>query len=80
MYVFGSHITGRADEWSDIDVAAFMEEASTWDLFERTRIIVNVQKKIGYDIEIHLFPTSPFKSPEPGSFAADIIKNGVRIL
>ena len=24
-YVFGSQVEGRADRWSDIDVAAFME-------------------------------------------------------
>jgi predicted nucleotidyltransferase len=79
-YVFGSYVTGRADEWSDIDVAAFMKEAASWDLWERTRIIVTVQKEVGYDIEIHLFPASSLISPEPGSFAADIIKNGVRIM
>jgi len=77
IYVFGSRVTGRTDEWSDIDIAAFMEEVSSWDLWERTRIIVNVQKIVGYDIEIHLFPDD---SPEPGSFAADIVKNGVRIV
>ena len=34
-YVFGSHVTGRADEWSDIDVAAFMEGIESWDFWRR---------------------------------------------
>ena len=34
-YVFGSHVTGRADEWSDIDVAAFMEGFESWDFRRR---------------------------------------------
>ncbi|MDP2898233.1 MAG: nucleotidyltransferase domain-containing protein, partial [bacterium] len=39
-YVFGSHVEGRADPWSDIDIAAFIEGAESWDLWERARIIV----------------------------------------
>jgi predicted nucleotidyltransferase len=80
VYVFGSHVTGRADEWSDIDVAAFMEGVEFLDLWQRTQMIVAVQKKVGYDVEIHLFPASALDNPEPGSFAADIIKHGVRIV
>ena len=30
-YVFGSHAKGNADRWSDIDVAAFMDDADSWD-------------------------------------------------
>ncbi len=79
-YVFGSQVTGRADEWSDIDIAAFMEGIESWDIWQRTQFLAQVQMEVGYDIEPHLFPASLLISPEPGSFAADIIKNGVRIL
>lgn len=55
-YVFGSHVTGRADEWSDIDVAAFMEGIESWDFWHRTQVMAQVQMEVGYDIEPHLFP------------------------
>ena len=79
-YVFGSHVTGRADEWSDIDIAAFMEGVESWDIWQRTQFMAQVQMEVGYDIEPHLFPASALQNAEPGSFAADILKNGVRIV
>jgi predicted nucleotidyltransferase len=80
VYVFGSHVTGRADEWSDIDVAAFMEGIENWDFWQRTQVMAQVQMEVGHDIEPHLFPASALENAEPGSFAADIIKHGVRII
>ena len=79
-YVFGSHVTGRADRWSDIDIAAFMEEVDSWDLWRRTDIMVQVQKEVGYDIEPHLFPASDLEFAEAGSFAEDVLKKGIRIV
>jgi len=79
-YVFGSHVTGRADEWSDIDVAAFMEGIESWDIWQRTQVMAQVQMEIGYDIEPHLFPASALQSAKAGSFAADVLKKGIRIL
>ena len=79
-YVFGSQVDGRADASSDIDVAAFMDDVASWDIWRRTRVIVSVQKQVGYDIEPHLFPASALHDPEAGSFAADILHHGIRIL
>ena len=78
-YVFGSHVEGQADEWSDIDIAAFMDDVESWDLWRRTRIITDVQKEVGYDIEAHLFPASCLKSAEPDSFAAYVMEHGIPI-
>ncbi|MEK7730257.1 MAG: nucleotidyltransferase domain-containing protein [Planctomycetota bacterium] len=79
-FVFGSHASGCADRWSDIDLAAFMDNADSWDPWQRTRVIVRVQKDVGFDIEPHIFPTASLQHAEGGSFAADIIRYGVRIL
>ena len=78
-YVFGSHVEGRADEWSDIDVAAFMDGVENWDLWRRTRVITEVQKEVGYDVETHLFPASCLKNAESDSFAAYVMEHGVPI-
>ena len=42
-YVFGSHVEGRADQWSDIDMAAFMEGIDNWDLQKRARAMALVR-------------------------------------
>ena len=79
LYVFGSHVEGRAHEWSDIDIAAFMEGVESWDLWRRTDVIVRVQQQVGYDVEPHLFPASSLAAPEPGSFEEYVIQHGVRV-
>jgi len=79
-YVFGSHANGRFDEWSDIDVAAFIEGIESWDIWQRTKIMAQVQMEVGYDIEPHLFPAAALQNPKPESFAADVVKKGIRIL
>lgn len=78
-YVFGSQVEGRADEWSDIDVAAFMEGIDSWDIWRRARIIAQVQKEVGFEIETHLFPARFLKDPQPGSFAEYVIEHGILI-
>ena len=79
-YVFGSHLEGRAYRWSDIDVAAFVDGVESWDLRRRARAVVQVQREAGLDIEAHLFPSSVFDKPEPGTFAAYVKQEGVCIL
>lgn len=80
LYVFGSQVNGKADRWSDIDLAAFMDGVESWDLWRRTRVIVDMQKEAGYDIEPHLFPATLLTGAEAGSFAADVLLHGVRVL
>lgn len=79
IYVFGSHVDGRADKWSDVDIAAFMDGVETWDLWRRTDVIVRVQQQVGYDVEPHLLPASSLAAPEAGSFAAYIIQHGIPV-
>ena len=80
VYLFGSHMDGSADEWSDVDIAVFMEGVEDWDLQQRTQAMVRVMEEVGDDIETHLFPASSLEHPIRGSFAAYILKHGVQIL
>ena len=79
VYVFGSHVEGRAHKWSDIDIAAFMDGVELWDLWRRTDVIVRVQQQVGYDVEPHLFPASSLAAPEAGSFEEYVIQHGVPV-
>jgi len=78
-FLFGSHVTGRADRFSDIDIAAFIEKYHQWDIQQRTQLMVWVQKNAGDDLELHFFPAEMAEEAPPASFAAFVAKNGVPI-
>ncbi|MGA2062085.1 MAG: nucleotidyltransferase domain-containing protein [Thermoguttaceae bacterium] len=78
-YLFGSHVDGAADELSDIDVAAFVEDAERLDLQQRVRIGVEVRKHSGDEVEIHFFPAEFLDHPPIASFAAYVLEHGVRL-
>jgi predicted nucleotidyltransferase len=78
-YLFGSHVGGAADELSDIDVAAFIEDAERLDLQQRVRIGVEIREQSGDEIEIHFFPAESLDHPPVASFAAYVLNQGVRL-
>ena len=55
-YVFGSQTEGRADAWSDIDVAVFMEGVEGLDIRGRAGLVAQVMEEAGSDVEVHVFP------------------------
>jgi len=78
-FLFGSHVEGRADEFSDIDIAAFVEGAERWDLERRVRAAIEAQREIGYDIELHVFAADLLEDPPKASFAAYVQSHGILI-
>ena len=78
-YLFGSRAEGRADKWSDYDLAVFIEGADKWDMPSLARFCAAIQKEAGDDIELHIFPATQANTPEPASFAAYIMNHGIRL-
>lgn len=78
-YLFGSHVEGTADRWSDIDLAVFIEGLESWDLHDRARVAVAVQKEAGDDIELHFFPAGTLQQRDEAGFAAWVLHHGVRL-
>jgi len=78
-FLFGSHVEGRADQFSDIDIAAFIDGAEQWDLQRRVRAAVEAQSQIGDDIELHFFAAELLDNPPKASFAAYVQSHGVPI-
>ncbi len=76
-YVFGSHVEGRADQWSDVDVAAFVEGVENWGLERRAKVMALVMKEAGADVETHLFPTSALARPQRGGLAEYVLQHGI---
>jgi predicted nucleotidyltransferase len=78
-YVFGSHITGTADELSDIDLGVFAEGVESLSAVKRAQTISRVQLKTGFDIEFHVFPACSFDDLDSASFAAYVRRHGAAV-
>ena len=78
-YVFGSHVNGTPDAYSDIDLAVFVEGLETWNIFQRADMTALVQSEVGDDIELHYFPAQALESSDPASFAAYVLYHGMPI-
>ena len=78
-YLFGSHVEGTPDQWSDIDVAVFMEGVEQWDIHQHVAAMALVMAKVGSDVEAHLFPASSLNAPPRASFAQYILRHGICI-
>jgi predicted nucleotidyltransferase len=79
VYLFGSHVDGTPDKWSDIDIAVFAEGVDKWDLPKRVSAIADVQEKAGDDVEIHLFSSKSLTGSDAASFAAWVISHGIEL-
>lgn len=78
-YIFGSHVGGSPDQWSDIDVGVFMEGIEHWDIRQRATSMALVMEQVGSDVEAHLFDASALDNPPRGGFAEYILQHGTRI-
>ena len=78
-YLFGSHVEGTADRWSDIDIAVFVEGVESWDMHQRARVAAQVQKTAGDDVEIHFLPAKALQERDDASFAAWVLTHGVEV-
>jgi predicted nucleotidyltransferase len=76
-YVFGSQADGTANEHSDIDIAAFIENAEGLGLQGRVRLGVEMREQAGDDIEVHFLPAESLDAPPSASFAAYVLRHGV---
>jgi predicted nucleotidyltransferase len=76
-YLYGSYVSGKADSWSDIDVA-IVTPTFPADSYDFKLALM----KIARDIDLYLEP-HPFRSDEFGEDyppAAEIIRTGERIM
>ena len=56
-----------------------LKGVETWDIRQRARAMVLVQKRVGADVEVHLFPASAADHPPAGSFAEYVLRHGERL-
>ena len=80
VYVFGSQVSGEAQELSDIDIAVFSPDVAQLGLLGRARLGTRVRMRVQRDLEPHFFPAWALHDPPRGSFAEHVIKTGRRIV
>ncbi len=75
-YLFGSHLTGKADEWSDIDVAIVSPQFSE-DRFEERVMLTKMAISIDDRIEPVPFTPDSFVKDDP--FVREIMGKGLTV-
>lgn len=78
-YLFGSYVDGVPRDDSDIDIAIFAEGIESEDIDTRMDFIAQVQKVIGAEIELHLFPAALLNELRPTNFPGYISAHGKKI-
>lgn len=74
-YLFGSYVSGKYNEDSDIDLAIVMDTLP--NSFTTQVELMKISRKFDTRIEPHPFEESDFNTTNP--FANEILKNGIRI-
>jgi predicted nucleotidyltransferase len=79
-YLFGSQVTGEADEDSDIDLAIFTPDVDGLNLVERVHLTSQIALGCDSNLELHLMPSRSLADARPGDFAAYIVAHGKRLI
>jgi len=79
-YLFGSQLTGEANEESDIDLAVFSPDADTMSLADRVRLGSELALDCSLDLELHLFSSRALANARPTNFAGYIVTHGKRLI
>lgn len=75
-WLFGSHLTGKADEWSDIDLAVISPQIGPDRFEERVRLT-----KIAFAVDdrIEPLPFSPDSFTPDDPLVREILRTGLRV-
>lgn len=76
VILFGSYTSGKAEKWSDIDVAIVSPDFSGIRFYD-AKMLIPFLLKVDSRIELH--PFSPEDFTEDDDFVREIIKTGVEL-
>ncbi|NQU06364.1 MAG: nucleotidyltransferase domain-containing protein [Calditrichaeota bacterium] len=79
-YIFGSQVDGSADEYSDLDIAIFVENFIKWTLMRQVKVSCRMKEAEGDDLDLLFFDADELPNPSPASFAGWVVRNGVRVV
>lgn len=75
IFIFGSFINGNFTEYSDIDIAIFLEDYEKYSLKDFAKSLFYIQNRISSRIELHFFPGKQ----EPLTFSEYIRNTGKKV-
>jgi predicted nucleotidyltransferase len=78
-YLFGSQLTGEADEDSDIDLAVFSPDVDGLNFVERVHLTSEISLNCHSRLELHLYPSKALANARPTNFAGYIVAHGKRL-
>ena len=79
-FMFGSQVDGNADEYSDLDIAIFVDNYIKWTLMKQVKVSCRIKEAEGDDLDLHFFDADELPNPSPASFAGWVVKNGVKVV
>ncbi len=79
-YLFGSQLTGDANDDSDIDLAVFSPDVAKMDFFQRVDLEVDLTFECDSRLELHLYFSRALANARPTNFAGYIIAHGKRLI
>jgi len=74
--LFGSHASGRADEWSDVDLAVISPDFARMSHNKVMDLLVEVALTIDPSVEIRPYTPNDFKQARPTNFLGHILAEG----
>jgi predicted nucleotidyltransferase len=76
VILFGSHATGRADEWSDIDLAVVSPDFVQMSHKKIMDLLVEVALAVNPSVEIRPYTPKDLKEARPTNFLGHILAEG----
>lgn len=74
--LFGSHVRGEADEWSDIDLAVISPDFAHMGQQEVVDLLVEVALSVDPAVEIRPYTPQDLKAARPTNFLGHILAEG----
>ncbi len=78
IYLFGSHVKGKAHKWSDIDVAVISNKLKR-NREKNENLLWHIRREVDSMIEPHSFTIKDFQD-ESDPMVYEIKKTGIRIV
>ncbi|MBI5412163.1 nucleotidyltransferase domain-containing protein [Candidatus Peregrinibacteria bacterium] len=80
IYLFGSYTTGKAHEWSDIDLAVVMDHVPRKGYLEQKMILRKLTKDADLRIEPILLEESDLKEKTASIMGYEVKKHGILVI
>lgn len=78
-FLFGSYLTGKPDEWSDIDLAVFSPDVEGWTIEQKAQLAAEVKLRCAANVELHIFSTAILPQARPTNFYGHVLGTGRKV-